>query len=104
MTTRRGRPPINRIAAAAWLATQPDLLQLATADITYISVGTGRPQDYKNWEWRRIAEGLQDAGFFSVSTSVMRIPVQEIVTRALVIRAAAKSREEDACGISSPSI
>lgn len=72
----RGRRPVQRDAAAQWLAQQPWFR------------GWRLVPRYRGnrREWRQIADAVRDAGFYSVLTGTIDVPVEKLVTQALSLR------------------
>lgn len=78
--SERGRKPINMLAAAEWLRSQPDLLAIASADIQYRNAPPGAPV---NRNWKRLADAFKLAGFYSSATGALDVPVRRICEAAL---------------------
>lgn len=75
-TKTRGRPARSRSAAVSWLAEQP-----------WFSDWSLVP-NYRRTrrEWKRIADAVRDAGFYSFNTQTIDVPVETIVTQAMELR------------------
>ena len=85
---RRGKPPTKMLAAAAWVAMHPELMCLCSESIRYRRAG---PYSEVNPHWRRLANAVRDAGFFSRTTGAIDVPVRQIAQEALRIIAAERS-------------
>jgi hypothetical protein len=76
----KGRPAKNRAAAVAWLLQQPWFGD-------WVAAPSYRGQ---RGSWRKVADGVRDAGIYSRNCGTIDIPVDRIVTEALAIRRAGR--------------